>query len=63
LPEQTFVPHAAALVNDANEGIAHIVMPNGRESQQIRNVVAGLAEHLGEDRGITPHAYFREAAE
>src|SRR5262249_11987366 len=36
LPEQTFVPHAAALVNDAPDGIAHIVMPNSKESQQIR---------------------------
>jgi cellulose biosynthesis protein BcsQ len=63
LPEQTFVPHAAALVNDANEGIAHIVMPNSRESQQIRNAIAGLAEHVAEEIGIAPHGYFREAAE
>jgi hypothetical protein len=62
LPEQTFVPHAAALVNDANEGIAHIVMPNSKESQQIRNAIAALAEHVAEEVGIAAHAYFREAA-
>ncbi len=63
LPEQTFVPHAAALVNDANEGIAHIVMPNSKESQQVRDAIAALAEHVAEEMGIAPHAYFREAAE
>jgi hypothetical protein len=63
LPEQTFVPHSAALVDDANEGIAHIVMPTSKESQQIRNSIAGLAEHVAEEMGIALHAYFREAAE
>jgi hypothetical protein len=63
LPEQTFVPHSAALVNDANEGIAHIVMPHSKESRPIRNAAARPAEHVAEEIGIAPHAYFREAAE
>jgi hypothetical protein len=34
-----------------------------KESQQIRNSIAGLAEHVAEEMGIALHAYFREAAE
>jgi cellulose biosynthesis protein BcsQ len=63
LPEQTFVPHAAALVNDAPEGIAHIVMPNSKESQHIRTAIAELAERVAVEMGIAPHTYFHEAAE
>jgi cellulose biosynthesis protein BcsQ len=63
LPEQTFVPHAAALVNDAPDGIAHIVMPSSKESQQIRTAIAELAEHVAEQMGIAPHTYLHEAAE
>jgi hypothetical protein len=58
LPEQTFVPHSAALVNDANEGIAHIVMPNSKDSQQICDSIVGLAEHVAEETGIAPHTPF-----
>jgi chromosome partitioning protein len=63
LPEKTFVPHAAALVNDAPEGIAHLVMPNGRECQQIRTAIAELAEHVADRMGISRTAHFLEAAE
>ncbi len=64
LPEKTFVPHAAALVNDAPDGIAHIVMPNSNECQQIRTAIAELAEHVADQMGISQqHAYFHEAAE
>jgi cellulose biosynthesis protein BcsQ len=63
LPEETFLPHAAALVNDAPDGIAHIAMPNSRECQQIRTAIAELAEHVAGQMGIPHHTYFHEAAE
>ena len=63
LPEHTFVPHASALVNDASEGIAHMVMPNSKESQQIRTAIAELAERVAVEMAIAPYAYFHEAAE
>ena len=63
LPEKTFVPHAAALVNDAPDGIAHIAMPHSRECQQIRAAIAALAEHVADQMGIPHPAYFHEAAE
>src|SRR5258708_2387048 len=63
LPEKTFLPHAAALVNDAPDGIAHIAMPNSRECQQIRTATAELAEHVADQMGIPHPAYFHEAAE
>jgi hypothetical protein len=63
LPEKTFVPHAAALVNDAPDGIGHLAMPNSRECQQIRAAIAELAEHVAGEMGIPHHAYFHEAAE
>jgi len=63
LPEKTFVPHAAAMVNDAPDGIAHIVMPHNKECQQIRAAIAELAEHVAGQMGISQPGYFHEAAE
>jgi cellulose biosynthesis protein BcsQ len=63
LPESTFVPHAAALVNDAAEGIAYIAMPNRQDRLQIRMAIAELAEHVAGQMGIRRPAHFREAAE
>jgi chromosome partitioning protein len=63
LPESTFLPHAAALVNDAPDGIAHIVMPNGQSCQQIRLAIAELAEYVAGRMGIQRPAHFQEAAE
>ena len=59
LPQKTFVPHAAALVNDAADGIAYIAMPNSQD----RTAIAELAEHVADRMGIPRPAYFREAAE
>src|SRR5260370_26866607 len=42
LPEKTFVPHAAALVNDAPDGIAHIVCRLLLEKKKIRTTIANL---------------------
>jgi len=63
LPEKTFVPHAAALVNDAADGIAYVAMPNSQDCQQIRTAIAELAEYVAEKMGISRAMYFREAAE
>jgi chromosome partitioning protein len=63
LPEETFVPHAAALVNDAADGIAHIVMPKSKECELVRTAIAELAEHVAVRMGISRATYFREAAE
>ncbi len=63
LPDSTFIPRAAALVNDADEGIAYIAMPNNEKAQQIRTAIARLAEYVAERMGIPRPVYFREAAE
>jgi chromosome partitioning protein len=63
LPEKTFVPHAAAIVNDAPDGIAHVVMAHNKECQQIRAAIAELAEHVAGQMGISQPGYFHEAAE
>jgi chromosome partitioning protein len=63
LPESTFIPHAAALVNDASEGIAYIAMPNGNGCQEIRRAIAQLSKHIAAKMGISQDTYFREAAE
>ena len=63
LPERTSVPHSAALVNDAAEGIAYIVMPDRQDRQQIRGAIGALAEHVAGQMGIPRPACFREAAE
>ena len=63
LPEKTFLPHAAALVNDAADGIAHIAMPDSQDCQQIRVAISELAEHVAGQMGIARPSYFCEAAE
>lgn len=63
LPEKTFVPHTAALVNDADDGIAYLAMPHSQGSQQVRTAIAELAEHVAAQMGISRPAYFSEAAE
>src|SRR5712671_2303912 len=60
LPESTFVPHAAALVNDAADGIAYIAMPNSQRCEQIRAAIEELAEHVAAKMGISRATYFRE---
>jgi chromosome partitioning protein len=63
LPESTFVPHTAALVNDAADGIAHLVMPFNQDSQRVRLSIAALAERVAGQMGIRQPVHFREAAE
>jgi len=63
LTEKTFVPHSAALVNDAADGIAYIAMPNRQDRQQIRSAIADLAEHVANQMGIPHPASFYQAAE
>ena len=63
LPERTFLPHAAALVNDAADGIAYLAMPDSQDRQQIRTAIALLAEYVGDQMGLPRPEYFHEAAE
>jgi cellulose biosynthesis protein BcsQ len=63
LPEKTFLPHAAAVVNDAADGIAYIAMPNSQDCHRVRAAIAELAEHVADQMGISRPAYFHEAAE
>ena len=63
LPEKTFVPHSAALVNDAAEGIAYIAMPQKQDRSQIRSAIAELAEYVAGQMGISQPAHFLQAAE
>jgi hypothetical protein len=52
LPEPTFVPLSQKLVENADEGIAYIVMPNQGDRQQIREAIESLATHLAARMGI-----------
>jgi len=45
LDEQTYVRRSASLVNDAEEGIAYIVMPNGGR-QDVRSAIQALAQEI-----------------
>ena len=46
LAETTFVKKAAALVNDADDGIAFLVMGNGTKQDEIRATIGNLAEEV-----------------
>ena len=63
LPPQTFIPHAAALVNDADEGIAYVAMPNRQDLQPLRDAVAALATYVAGQMGIRQPQEFQQAAE
>jgi chromosome partitioning protein len=52
LDETAFVRKAAALVNDADEGIAYIVMSNGGRQDEIRNSIGNLAEEIASTMGL-----------
>ncbi len=51
LEEPTFVPHSAQLVNDADEGIAYIVMPEGGR-QHVREAIQALALEIAARMGL-----------
>lgn len=52
LPTNTFIPHAAQLVNDADQGIAYLVMPNWQDRQQIRDAIKELAIYVAGQMGL-----------
>jgi chromosome partitioning protein len=52
LPEYTFLPRAAAMVNNADEGIAYLVMPNQASLAPIRNSIGELARFIAGQMGI-----------
>jgi chromosome partitioning protein len=63
LDEEKFVRHSAALVNDASDGIAHIVMPNNQDGREARRAIAELSGYVAAKIGISRDSYFHEAAE
>jgi chromosome partitioning protein len=54
LPDDTFIPHAAALVNDADQGIAYLNMPDRQDRQSARDVFERLATCVAQRMGL-PH--------
>jgi cellulose biosynthesis protein BcsQ len=63
LPERTFLPHAAAVVNDAADGIAYLSMSKSHDRQRVYAAIAELADYVAEQMGISRPEYFHEAAE
>jgi chromosome partitioning protein len=63
LPEQTFFPHAAALVNNAADGIAYIAMPDSQDLRPLRTAITELTRHIAVQMGIPGVTDFRVAAE
>jgi chromosome partitioning protein len=53
LPKETFVPHTVQIVNNADDGIAYIVMP-ASDRQQVRVAIQDLAQYVAGSMGI-PH--------
>jgi hypothetical protein len=63
LPEKTFLPHAAAVVNEAADGIAYLTMSKSHDRQRVYAAIAELADYVAEEMGISRPEYFHEAAE
>lgn len=53
LPDRTYVKKATALVNDADEGIAYIVMKDGND--RVRETIQNLAETIVSRMGLPVH--------
>jgi chromosome partitioning protein len=58
LGEETYVPHAAPLVNDADEGIAYIVMRE-TDRQNIRVAIESLAKEIAGRMGLVTLPRYR----
>ena len=58
LPSDTFVPQTVALVREADEGIAYLVMNNTQQEVQARNAVAALATYVAGQMGLPPKQAF-----
>jgi chromosome partitioning protein len=52
LPTNTFIPHTTKLVNDADQGIAYLVMPNWQDRRAIRDVIKELATCVAGQMGL-----------
>jgi hypothetical protein len=52
LPTSMFIPHSAPLVNDAEQGIAYIAMPNWQDRQTIRGIIGALATRIAQQIGL-----------
>lgn len=51
LDESTFVPASAAIVNNADEGIAYLVMAPS-ERQDVRQAIQSLAQEIAARMGL-----------
>ncbi len=54
LPSRAFVPQTVALVREADEGIAYLVMNNTQQEVQARDAVAALATYVAAQMGLPP---------
>jgi cellulose biosynthesis protein BcsQ len=54
LPDTTFVPQTAALVRDADEGVALLVMGNSPIETRAKQAIAHLATHVAAQVGVPP---------
>lgn len=52
LDESTYVPQTVALVREADEGIAYLVMGNSQQEVQARDAVAKLSRYVASQMGI-----------
>jgi chromosome partitioning protein len=52
LPQRTFIPHTTQLVNDADQGIAYLAMPNWQDRQKVREAIKELAICVAGQMGL-----------
>ena len=54
LADHNFFRQSASLVNNADEGIAYLVVGNNQAQQEVRDGVARLADYVARDIGLPP---------
>ncbi len=52
LPDYTYLPRAAPIVNDAEHGIAYLNMPDHANLLQLRRSIGELASFIASQMGI-----------
>jgi len=64
LAKSHFVRRSAAFLNDSDEGIAYLVMGDGKRQREIKDALGDLAEYVAGQIGLPPpQAHLREASE
>jgi hypothetical protein len=62
LAEEHFVRRSTAFLNDSDEGIAYLVMGDGKRQREIKDAMGKLAEYVAGQIGLPPPpAHMREA--